>query len=229
MCSSTCTSNSTYLFLTTSHRRIIWSITSSQLFAKRRPVHRFIFVSKRKTHPTHGIPHTREHNIPSLSHRGTTQPAHGIPHPTQGTQPSISVSGRNHTPNSWDSSPHIGAHNFPSLSQRGTTHPTHGISLRTNHSVCVLEDVSCSCNHQHSLSSREAFSIRPSITRKYLNFVFSIVINTPSQLGMYSPPSQFLTEVLELRIGKRFGENICNLLMCRKVLHVYLFPQQHVF
>jgi hypothetical protein len=58
------------------------------------------------------------------------------------TQHSSSVSDRNHTPNS-------GA-----LSQ-----------------VCVLEDVSRSCNHQHSLSARETFSIRPSLSRKYSNFV----------------------------------------------------------
>jgi hypothetical protein len=38
-----------------------------------------------------------------------------------------------------------------------------------------------------------------------------------------------LTEVLELRPGKRFGEDICNLLMCRKILHVYCFPLCHVF
>jgi hypothetical protein len=68
--------------------------------------------------------------------------------------------------------------------------------------VCVLEDVSRNCNHHHSLSSREAFSTRPSISWKYLKFVLVLVINTPSQLERYSPPSQILTEVLELRIGK---------------------------
>jgi hypothetical protein len=51
---------------------------------------------------------------------------------------SISVSDRNHTPLS-------GA-----LSQ-----------------VCVLENVSHSCNHQHSLSAREAFFIMPSLTQMY--------------------------------------------------------------
>jgi hypothetical protein len=49
--------------------------------------------------------------------------------------------------------------------------------------VYVLEDVSRNCNHQHSLSAREAFSIRPSLARKYSNFVFTVIINTPSQLG----------------------------------------------
>ena len=35
-------------------------------------------------------------------------------------------------------------------------------------------------------------------------------------------------EVLELRLGKQFGEDICNLLMGRKVLQVYCFPLHHV-
>jgi hypothetical protein len=54
-----------------------------------------------KIHPTHGLPHTRAHNIPSPSQRGTTHLAHGIPY--------------------------IGAHNIPFPSQRGTTHPAHGL------------------------------------------------------------------------------------------------------
>jgi hypothetical protein len=57
---------------------------------------------------------------------------------------SNSVSDRNHTPISGD------------LSQ-----------------VCVLEDVSRSCNHQQSLSAREAFSTRESLSRKYSNFVLA--------------------------------------------------------
>ena len=81
--------------------------------------------------------------------------------------------------------------------------------------VCVLEDVSRNCNHQHSLSAREAFSIRPSLAWKYSNFVLAVVINISSQLERYSSPSQF-------------GEDVCNLLMCRKVLHVYCFPLHHV-
>jgi hypothetical protein len=138
------------------------------------------------------------------------------------------------TLNSWASSPHIGAHNIPSPSQRGTTHPSHGNTQLMGFligrltSVYVLEDVSCSCNHQHSLSARETFSIRPSPAWKYLIFILVVVINTPSQLGRYSLPSQSLTEVLELHLGKRFGENIYNPLMCRKVLHVYYFPLHHV-
>jgi hypothetical protein len=101
------------------------------------------------------------------------------------------------TPISWASSPHTGAHNVPSQSQRGTTHPSHGHTqlmgslIGPTHSVCVLEDVSRSCNHQHQAKS--------------------------------------LTKVLELHLGKRFGEDICNLLMCRKVLHVYYFPLHHLY
>jgi hypothetical protein len=99
---------------------------------------------------------------------------------------SSSVSDRNHTPLSGD------------LSQ-----------------IFVLENVSHSCNHQHPLSAREAFSIRPSLARKYSNCVLVVVINTPSQLESYSSPSQF-------------GEDVYKLLMCRKVLHMYCFPLHHV-
>jgi hypothetical protein len=76
-------------------------------------------------------------------------------------QHSSSVLDRNHIPISW-------------------AHPTHGLSLRSTQSVWVLDDVSRSCNHQHSLSSREAFSIRPSLAREYSNFVLVVVINTHS-------------------------------------------------
>jgi hypothetical protein len=103
------TSYSTDLYLTASHRRIIWSITSSQLSAQRRPVHRFISVSERTTHPTHGLPHpTQGHTMFHLRLR---------------EEPHTHLMG---TPNSWASSPHTGAHNVPSPSQRGTTHPSHG-------------------------------------------------------------------------------------------------------
>jgi hypothetical protein len=68
----------------------------------------------------------------------------------------------------------------PALSQIGTTHPSQGLSLRfvswrKSHiaaminisQVCKLENVSHSCNHQHSLSAREAFFIMPSLTQMY--------------------------------------------------------------
>jgi hypothetical protein len=113
--------------------------------------------------------------------------------------------------------PKVGDNKYyvPVLSHIETANPNHGLSLKSTQSVCVMEDVSRSCNHQHSLSAREAFSIRPSLSRKYSNFVLVVVINTPSQLENYSSPSQF-------------GEDVCNLLMCRKVQHVYFFPLHHV-
>jgi hypothetical protein len=70
------------------------------------------------------------------------------------TQRSSSVSDRNHTPISW-------------------AQPTHGLSLWSIHSVFVLEDGSRNWNHQHSLSAREAFFTRPSLSRKYSNFVLA--------------------------------------------------------
>ena len=50
----------------------------------------------------------------------------------------------------------------------------------------------------------------------------------PLSKGSILHRSKSLTEVLELCPGKRFGEDICNMLMCRKVLHVYFFPLHHV-
>jgi hypothetical protein len=96
-------------------------------------------------------PHRGTHRFISIQ-RGTTHPTHGHPHPTQGHTSSHLSPERNDTPISW-------------------AHPTHGLSHRPNHSVCVLEDVSRSYNHQHSLLAREAFSTRPSLSRKYSNFI----------------------------------------------------------
>jgi hypothetical protein len=101
----------------------------------------------------------------------------------------------NDTPRSWEYSLHRGTQHYISITQRNYTpiswaHPTHGLSLRPTHSVCVLEDVSSRCNHQHSLSDREAFSTRTSLSQNYLKFVLDVIINTPSQLGRYSPPGQ---------------------------------------
>ena len=108
MCSTTRTSKSTDLYLTESHRRIIWSITSSQLFAQRRTVNPSHGFSERKTYPAHGnIPYIGAHSVPYPSHRGTTHPSHrhtqimGFLTPHKGTQCSVFVS-------------------------RGTTHPSHG-------------------------------------------------------------------------------------------------------
>jgi hypothetical protein len=140
------TSYSTDLYLTASHRRIIWSITSSQLSAQRRPVHRFISVSERTTHPTHGLPHpTQGHTTFHLRLR---------------EEPHTHLMG---TPNSWASSPHTGAHNVPSPSQRGTTHPSHGhtqlmgslsgrltqsVSWRMSHAAVII-------NNAHKCLMRE--------------------------------------------------------------------------
>jgi hypothetical protein len=70
--------------------------------------------------------------------------------PHRGTHRFIS----NDTPISWASSPHRGTKCSISVSERNDrpiswAHPTHGLSHRPTHSVCVLEDVSRSCNHQH--------------------------------------------------------------------------------
>jgi hypothetical protein len=135
MCSATGMSYLEDLFLTMFHRRIIWITTSSQLFVQRRPVHRFISVSKRMTHQTHGLIHpTQGHTMfhihlreePHTHLMGTPKSWASSP-PHRGTKHSISVSEMNHRPISW-------------------AHPTHGFSLRSTHSVCVLEDVSRSCN-----------------------------------------------------------------------------------
>jgi hypothetical protein len=91
LCLATGTSNSMDLFFTALHRRIIWSITSSQLST---------------INPSHGlIPFSGEHSISVLERN--QHPSHGHTQlmgfltPHRGTQHSLSVSERNHTPNSW--------------------------------------------------------------------------------------------------------------------------------
>jgi hypothetical protein len=106
--------------------------------------HRGTHVS---SHPSH---HPRAYT--------STHPSHGHPHPTQGhTTFHLSLREERHTH-------HMGTPNSWALSQ------VISLSLRGE---CVLEDVSRSCNHQHSLSAREAFSTRPSLSRKYSNFVLA--------------------------------------------------------
>jgi hypothetical protein len=102
------------------------------------PLVRVHIVSSQTTHPSHAhLSHTGAHNVPSSSQRGATHPSHGHTQlmgfltPHRGTHHSFSVSERNHTPISW-------------------AHPTHGFSHRPTHLVCVLEDVSHSCNHQQA-------------------------------------------------------------------------------
>jgi hypothetical protein len=78
----------------------------------------------RTIHPTHGLPHTGAHNIPSPSQRGTTYPAHGLPYTRAHNIPSPSQRGTTHPAHGLH---HLTqGHNVPSLSQRGTTHPSHG-------------------------------------------------------------------------------------------------------
>jgi hypothetical protein len=110
MCSATGTSYSVDLFL---------------LSAQRRPVHRFISVSKRTTHPTHGLPHPAQ--------------GHTTFHLRLKEEPHTHLMG---TPNSWTSSPHTRVHNVPSPSQRGWAHPTHTVQYVSWR---------MSCNHQHEL------------------------------------------------------------------------------
>jgi hypothetical protein len=98
-------------------------------------------------------PQRGTHHFISIQ-RGMTHPSHGHPHPTHGHTSSHLSPERNDTPISW-------------------AHPTHGLSHRLNHLVCVPEDVSRSCNHQHSLSAMEEFSTRPSLSWKYSNFVLT--------------------------------------------------------
>jgi hypothetical protein len=119
-----------------------------------------------------------------IPHRGTHRfisnktPISWASSPHSGTQCPISVSERKNTPISWASSPHRSTqHSIFVLGRNDTpilwAHPTHGLSHRMTHLVYVLEDVSRSCNHQHSLSTRETFSIGPSLQRKYSNIVLA--------------------------------------------------------
>jgi hypothetical protein len=60
----------------------------------------------------------------------------------------------NNTPMSWESSPNKGKKHSISVLKRNNTpisweNPTYRLSHRSTHSVCVLEDVSRSYNHQH--------------------------------------------------------------------------------
>jgi hypothetical protein len=117
-------------------------------FTPHRGTHRFI--SNDTPISWESSPHTRAYT--------STHPSHGHSHPTQEhTTSHLSLREERHThlmgtPNSWALSDVV------------------SLSLRVEH---VLEDVSRSCNHQHSLLAREAFSTRPSLSRKYTNFVLA--------------------------------------------------------
>jgi hypothetical protein len=98
-------------------------------FTPHKGTHCFILVSERNDTPItwEYSPHTWAYTSFHLKRHTHIM---GILTPHRGTQLSISVSEWNDTPISW-------------------AHPTHGLSHRTNHLVCVLKDVSQSCNHQH--------------------------------------------------------------------------------
>jgi hypothetical protein len=142
MCSAIGTSYSTDLYLTDSHRRIIWSITSSQLSTQRRTVN-----------PSHGILHS-SHGYTSFHLKRHTH-LMGI-FPSQGHTAFHLRLRENDTPISWASSLHRGTQCSISILERNDTpiswaHPTHGLSHKPTHSVCVLEDVSRNCNHQQNI------------------------------------------------------------------------------
>jgi hypothetical protein len=153
MCSSTSTSNSTDLLSHCITHESHLEFIISTLCSKEANTSFFISISERCTQlmGIHTFTYAQPHARPTQQifflialHRRIIWSSSQLFVRRRLAQCSSSVSDRNHTPIS-------GA-----LSQ-----------------VCVLEDVSRSCNHQHSLSAREAFSTRPSLSQKYSNFVFA--------------------------------------------------------
>jgi hypothetical protein len=75
-----------------------------------------------------------------------------------------------------------------------------GVSSQVNPTQSIeeydLENVSRSCNHQHSLSARGAFSTTPSLSRKYSNFDLARgLVRTSaicSSVGRYCTSTAFL-------------------------------------
>jgi hypothetical protein len=112
--------------------------------------------------------HLEYHIVSTLTQRRTIHPSHGH---TQPLGDDSTLQRRTMPQPLGDDS---------TLTQRRTMPhhvgmPNTGLPLRsTQHShrgERILEDVSQRCNHQHSLSAREAFSTRPSLSRKSSNFV----------------------------------------------------------
>jgi hypothetical protein len=163
LCSSTGTSTQQIFFPTALHRRVIWS-SSSQLSAQRRLIHH-LHLCLMTMHPA----------LWEFTHSPYAQPQ---ARPTQ----QISFLTALHRRIIWSSS-QLSLRRRLSLRSSSVSNKNHTPISRALSQVCVLENVSRSCNHQHSLSAREAFSIRPSLARKYSNFVLAVIINTPSQLG----------------------------------------------
>jgi hypothetical protein len=77
-----------------------------------------------------------------------------------------------HTRIIWSSS-QLSIRRRPSLHSSSVSDKNHTPLLGDFSQVCKLENVSCRCNHQHSLSAREAFSTRPILSHKYLNFILT--------------------------------------------------------
>jgi hypothetical protein len=66
----------------------------------------------------------------------------------------------------WSSS-QLSVRRRPSLCSNSVSDRNHTPLSGDFSQVCKMENVSHSCNHQHSLSAREAFFIMPSLTRMY--------------------------------------------------------------
>jgi hypothetical protein len=139
-------------FPTTLHRRVIWS-SSSQLSAQRRLIYHFIFVSERCT------------QLMGIHAFTCAQPQGRL------TQQIFFLTAL-HRRIIWSSS-QLSVRRRPALRSNSISDRNHTPIAGALSQVCVLEDVSCSCNHQNSLSTREAFSTRPSLSRKYSNFVLA--------------------------------------------------------
>jgi hypothetical protein len=99
--------------------------------------------------------HLEYHIVSTLTQRRTIHPSHGH---TQPLGDDSTLTQRRTMPH------HMGMPNT------GLSHRSTQLSHRGER---ILEDVSRRCNHQHSLSAREAFSTRPSLSRKYSNFVLA--------------------------------------------------------
>jgi hypothetical protein len=83
------------------------------------------------------------------------------------------------------------------------------------HNIPVLSQIGTT-HPSHGLSLR-------SVSWRMTHAV--VIINTHSQLGRHSPSGQVSHRSTRT---KRFGEDICDLLMGRKVMHVYCLPLHHV-
>ena len=147
LCSSTGTSTLQIFFPTASHRRIIWSLLANYV-AQRRLIHHLHLCSHDDAPNTLGfhmftlcLATCTSNSTDRLSHWIIIWSSSQLSEWRRSSLHSNFVSGRNHVP-------FLGA-----FSQ-----------------VCKLENVSRSCNHQHSLLAREAFFIMPSLTQMYSEF-----------------------------------------------------------